>query len=150
MEAQRERRKGEAPAMIPSAVIDIVAEARRNNYYRRVVYTGELSQLVVMALRPNEEIGREIHREVEQSIFIVEGSGRFVAYGRQRIVRPGDAIVITPGTRHNLIAESGPLSLRLFTIYTPPNHIDGRIHRTRADAEADVEDREFGETVGYR
>lgn len=128
-----------------SAVVDAVAEARRNNYYRRVVYTGELSQLVVMALRPHEDIGAERHRAVEQTIVVAEGYGVVTLGDRRRTVHVGDVIVITPRTRHNLVA--GTVPLKLFTIYTPPNHIDGRVHRTRADAEADIADREFG--VGY-
>jgi len=128
-----------------SAVIDIVREARRNTYYRRVVYTGELSQLVVMSLLPNDEIGAERHRAVEQTLIIVDGLGTVILNGHEKKVRPGDAIVITPGTYHNLVADS---VLRLFTIYTPPNHIHGRVHRTRADAEADIEDQEFGRATG--
>lgn len=126
-------------------VLDIVTEARRNTYYRRVVYTGELSQLVVMALRPHQEIGMERHRAVEQTIVVVDGLGTMVLNGLRRPIRPGDAIVVTPKTSHNLIATS---ALKLFTIYTPPNHIDGRVHRTRAEAEADIEDREFGQAIG--
>lgn len=136
---------------VMSSVVNIVAEARRNTFYRRVIYTGEFSQLVVMAIPPRDDIGVERHRAVEQTIVIVDGFG-ILSLGRQRrVVNPGDAIVITPGTRHNLVAghnlAGGPL--KLFTVYTPPNHIDGRVHRTRADAEADIEDREFGELVGY-
>ena len=134
--------------MYNSSVIDIVREARRNNYYRRVVHTGERSQLVVMALPPDEEIGYETHRAVEQTLFIVEGTGTMILDGIRCLVRPGDAVTITPGTRHNLIAGSTPL--RLFTVYTPPNHIDGRVHRTRADAEADVEDGAFGRALERR
>jgi mannose-6-phosphate isomerase-like protein (cupin superfamily) len=126
-------------------VIDIVAEARRNLYYRRVIYTGELSQLVVMTIRPHESIGQEMHRSVEQSLFVVEGSGTLVANGHRQTAYPGDVIVIPPRTRHDLVA--GPVPLKLFTIYTPPNHLDGRLHRTKADAEADFEDEAFGRAV---
>lgn len=129
-----------------SAVVDIVAEARRNVYYRRVVYTGERSQLVVMALRPHEDVGAEMHRAVEQTIVIVDGLATVVLDGRQQTAHGGDAIVITPGTYHNVTA--GPRGLKLFTIYTPPNHIHGRVHRTRADAEADIENEEFGRAAG--
>ena len=131
-----------------SDVIDIIAEARRNTYYRRVVRTGALSQVVVMALLPYEEIGQETHRAVEQSLFIVDGFGTITLNGLRQSVRPGDIILVAPGTRHNLVA--GPAPLRLFTIYTPPNHIDGRVHRTRADAEADTEDEDFGERRARR
>lgn len=129
-----------------SVIVDIVAEARRNTFYRRVIYTGELSQLVVMALRPHEDIGAERHRAVEQTIVLVEGFAIVVLDGRRQTAHVGDAIVITPGTYHNLVA--GPQGVKLFTIYTPPNHIHGRVHRTRADAEADIADQEFGRAVG--
>jgi len=130
-----------------SHVIDIVGTARVNTFYRRVVYTGDLSQLVVMALRPHESIGAERHRAVEQTLIIVEGSGKAILDERRFPVRAGDAVVITPGTRHNLIA--GADGMKLYTVYTPPNHIDGTIHRTKADAKADEEDRAFGQRVGY-
>jgi mannose-6-phosphate isomerase-like protein (cupin superfamily) len=122
-------------------IVDIISAAHRNTAYRRVVHTGELSQLVVMALRPYEKIGEETHRAVEQTLFIVDGSGTVTLDGVRRRVQPGDAIVIAPGVSHNLTA--GPKPLRLFTVYTPPNHIDGRVHRTRAEAERDFEDEEF-------
>lgn len=129
-----------------SAVVDIVSEARRNTHYRRVVYTGERSQLVVMALRPREDVGAEMHPAVEQTVVIVDGFAVVTFDGRRETVHVGDAIVITPGTYHNVAA--GPRGLKLFTIYTPPNHIHGRVHRTRADAEADIEDQEFGRAAG--
>jgi mannose-6-phosphate isomerase-like protein (cupin superfamily) len=128
-----------------SAVVDIVAQARRNTDYRRVVHTGQLSQLVVMSLLPNDEIGAERHRAVEQTLVVVVGFGTVILDGRRQKVGPGDAIVVTPGTYHNLVADS---VLKLFTIYTPPNHIHGRVHRTRAEAEADIEDQEFGRAAG--
>lgn len=134
--------------MIQSAVIDIVAEARRNTAYRRVIHTGALSQLVVMALPPRGEIGAETHRAVEQSLFIVDGIGTIILDGLRRSVHPGDVVTISRGTRHNLVA--GPVALRLFTVYTPPNHIDGRVHRTQADAMDDVEDEEFGREIERR
>lgn len=128
-----------------STVVDIVSEARKNNYYRKVVYTGERSQLVVMALRPKEAIGTETHKFVEQTIVIVDGFGTVFLNGQREQVRPGDSIVVTPGTRHNLIA--GPIPLKLFTVYSPPNHLPGRVHRTRAEAEIDVQDQKFGAEV---
>jgi mannose-6-phosphate isomerase-like protein (cupin superfamily) len=130
-----------------SAIIDIVAEAQQNTFYRRVVYTGENSQLVVMCIPPHGEVGAEIHKAVEQTIFIVDGFGSAVLDRQRRFIGPGDAIVVTPRTRHNFIAGDQPL--KLFTVYAPPNHLPGRVHRTRADAEADVEDEEYGKSVGY-
>lgn len=130
---------------MPPAVVDIVAEAKANPWYRRVVHTGDKSQLVVMTIPPFGEVGEETHRVVEQSIFIVEGTGTATINGARATVRPGDAIVVTPGTTHNIKAGREPL--RLFTTYTPPNHLDGTLHRTRADAEADERDQAFGRRV---
>lgn len=130
-----------------SLVVDIVGEARRNEFYRRVLHTGAYSQLVVMAIPPGSEIGSERHRAVEQTLVIVDGVGTVILDGRRAEVKCGDAVVVTPGTRHNIVA--GPRPLKLFTTYTPPNHIHGRVHRTKAEAEADIQDREFGERVGY-
>jgi len=130
--------------MIRPAITNIVEEARRNSFYRRVVDTGAHTQLVVMALRPNEEIGQEVHRVVEQRIVIVEGAGTIYLNGHERDVGPGDEILIPPGTVHNLVAR---VSLKLFTIYSPPNHLDGVLHRTRGHAEADTRDAAFGRQV---
>lgn len=131
--------------MIRPSVLNIVEETRQNSFYRRVVDTGAHSQLVVMALRPNEEIGEELHRTVEQRLIIVEGSGTIQLNGFERAVIPGDAILIPPHTRHNLVA--GRAGLKLFTIYTPPNHLEDTLHRTRAHAEADTNDRAYGRQV---
>jgi len=129
-----------------TAVIDIREAARRNSDYRRVIHTGALSQLVVMMLPPFTEIGEERHETVEQTFFIVEGVGTLMINRSEATVLAGEAVVVPPGTTHNLKAGRQPL--RLFTIYTPPNHIDGTVHRTRADAEADVEDQAFGHKAG--
>ena len=131
--------------MIRPTAINIVEEARRNSFYRRVIDTGERSQLVVMALRPHEEIGEETHRVVEQRLIIVDGAGTIYLNGFQKSVGPGYAILIPPGTTHNLIA--GQRGLQLFTIYAPPNHLDDVLHRTREDAEADTRDQAFGRQV---
>lgn len=135
--------------MIRPAIIGIVQETRLNSFYRRVIETSAMSQLVVMTIPAFSEIGEEMHQAVEQSIFIVEGSGT-VFFNRRSAgaVGPGDVIVIPPRTTHNLKAGREPI--RLFTTYTPPNHIDGVVHRTRADAEADVRDQEFGRQVERR
>lgn len=131
--------------MTPFAT-NIIQEARNNAFYRRVVYTGELSQLVVMTIPPGGDVGEETHRAIEQSIFVVEGDGAVMLGSVWRPIHAGDVIVIPPGVRHNLIA--GPVPLRLVTVYTPPNHIDRRVHPTRADAEADIEDEAFGRRMG--
>ena len=127
-------------------IVDIFQEAIRNPFYRRVISTGDRTQVVVMTI--HDQIGEEVHCTVEQSIFVVEGDGTAFLNGRRQPVFAGDMILIKPGVRHNLIAGAKPL--RLITIYSPPNHIDGRVHRTRADAESDSEDQDFGHQIDRR
>jgi mannose-6-phosphate isomerase-like protein (cupin superfamily) len=120
--------------------------ARANDDYRRVLFTGARSQLVVMSLPPGQSIGVERHAHVEQTLVVVSGSGQVLLDGEKKPVRDGDVIVVTPGTEHNLL-NTGAAPLKLFTIYVPPNHIDGRVHKTKQDAERDVEDERFGRQV---
>lgn len=145
-----ERRKEESPQERPAYVgpytADLFRATEANDDYRRVLFTGKRSQLVVIAIPPGESIGSERHQHVEQTIVIVSGSGRAVLGGERTNVGGGSVIVVTPGTTHNLV-NTGTTPLRLFTSYTPPNHIDGRVHRTKADAERDVEDQRYGRKV---
>ncbi len=125
---------------------NVVQLARESNLYRRVLFTGAKSQLVTMSIAPGDDIGEETHEHVEQTIVCVSGSGRLFLNGIPSRFGPGDAVVIVPGTRHD-IRNVGTAPLRLYTIYTPPNHIDQRVHATKADAEADQEDEAFGRRV---
>ncbi|SRR5579883_122459 len=121
---------------------NILFDASENRNFRTVLYTGEKSQLVVMSIPPDGEIGLETHDSVEQIIFIQSGTG-FAFYDEKRIpLKEGDVLVITPGTAHNII-NLGKEDLKIYTVYTPPNHLDGRIHATMADAELDREDEKF-------
>lgn len=126
-----------------SFTADVVRAAEQNSNYRRVLYTGENVQLVVMSIEPGEDIGAEVHPDVEQVITCVAGSGVALVDEEEIELEPGDVLVVSPGTRHD-VTNDGDEPLKILTVYSPPNHIDGRVHRTRADAEADVEDREFG------
>jgi mannose-6-phosphate isomerase-like protein (cupin superfamily) len=108
-----------------------------NGYFRQVLFTGKHSQLVVMCLQPGEEIGNEVHSNVDQFFRIEEGEGRFVFNGKEEhLVHDGDAVVVPAGTYHNVINASSSKPLKLYTIYSPPNHPDGTVHKTKADAEA--------------
>src|SRR4030067_218697 len=92
-----------------------------NNYFRQVLFTGKYSQLVVMCLQPGEEIGNEVHPNVDQFFRIEEGEARFVFDGKEEhLVGDGDAVVVSAGTYHNVINTSSAQPLRLYTIYTPP------------------------------
>lgn len=118
-------------------VNDIAGIAIKNEDFRRVLYTAEHCQLVVMALQPQEDIGSEVHT-LDQFLRVEEGSGQSVLDGVRTAIRAGFAVVVPAGVQHNIInTGSGPL--KLSTLYAPPNHRDGVVHHTRADAQADNE-----------
>ena len=109
----------------------------QNVYFRQVLFTGKHSQLVVMCLQPKEEIGNEVHQNVDQFFRIEKGNAKFVFDGKEEhLVGNGDAVVVPAGTYHNVINTSSDNNLKLYTIYTPPNHPDGTVHKTKAEAEA--------------
>jgi len=118
-------------------VQDIEALAIENEYFRQVLYTAKYCQLVVMALKPAEEIGAEVHK-LDQFFRVEEGSGEAVLDGVRSPIKSGFAVIVPAGTNHNII-NTGSVPLKLYTLYSPPNHRDGVVHRTRADAEADNE-----------
>jgi mannose-6-phosphate isomerase-like protein (cupin superfamily) len=118
-------------------VKDIESIAVKNNDFRRVLYTAKYSQLVVMSLAPSEEIGEEVHK-LDQFFRVEEGSGEAVLEGVRTPIANGFAIVVPAGTNHNII-NTGRVSLKLYTLYSPPNHRDGVVHHTRNDAEQDNE-----------
>lgn len=118
-------------------VQDIEGLAIKNDEFRRVLYTSEHSQLVVMALKPKEEIGFEVH-ELDQFFRVEEGSGEAVVSGIRTTIRAGFAVFVPAGVRHNII-NTGTASLKLYTVYSPPNHRDGVVHHTRDEAEGDKE-----------
>ncbi len=111
--------------------------ALRNSYFRQVLFTARHAQVVVMCLQPGEEIGDEVHAGVDQFFRIERGQARFVFDEKEeRLVHDGDAVVVPAGTRHNVINTSKTAQLKLYTIYSPPNHPDGTVHKTKAEAEA--------------
>jgi len=118
-------------------ILHIEKETLENEDYRRVLYTAKHSQLVLMSLQRGEEIGEEVH-ELDQFIRIEEGSARVILDGESHDLVSDDAVVIPEGTRHNVI-NTGEGKLKLYTIYTPPEHEDGVVRHTKADAEASEE-----------
>ena len=107
-----------------------------NGNFRKVLFTGKHSQLVVMCLKGGEEIGNEVHPDVDQFFRIEEGSAKFVFGGtEEHVVGDGDAVIVPAGTYHNVINASPSASLKLYTIYTPPQHADGTVHATKAEAD---------------
>lgn len=125
---------------------DVNALARASSAYRRVLFTGQRTQIVIMSIPPGGDIGEEQHQRVEQILVNVEGEGTAIINGVASPFRAGDVMVLVPGVRHNLV-NTGKAPLKLYTIYAPPNHIQGRVHATKADAQADVEDEAFGRSV---
>ena len=115
---------------------DILARAKRNPYFREVVSTGPHAQVVVMSIPPSGEIGDEVHLGVDQVLVFVEGEGAAVLEGQRSPVSPGRLVHVPAGTRHNFVNE-GSVDLKLYTVYAPPQHAPGTIHRTKAEADAD-------------
>ena len=124
-------------AIMKGYVQDIESLAIKNDDFRQVLYTAKHCQLVLMALKPKEEIGAEVHK-LDQFFRVEEGSGAVVLDGVQTAIRAGFAVVVPAGVNHNII-NTGSVPLKLYTIYSPPNHRDGVVHHTRAEAEADNE-----------
>jgi mannose-6-phosphate isomerase-like protein (cupin superfamily) len=116
--------------------VDIEKKTLANNYFRKVLFTGKHAQLVVMCLKPGEEIGNEVHNKVDQFFRIEQGKAIFALKGKGKIVaKNGDAVIVPAGTFHNVINAAKTIRLKLYTIYSPPNHPDGTVHRTKAEAE---------------
>ncbi len=124
---------------------NIIKNTQENENFRRVLFTGANSQLVVMSIPPGGEIGRETHKYTEQTLFFLSGTGEGEFNGKKFSVGPGDVAVVMPGTEHNFW-NTGKEDLKIYTVYAPPNHIDGRVHATKVDADADVADEAVGET----
>ncbi len=118
-------------------VKDIEAIAVKNGEFRRVLYTAKNCQLVVMSLEPKGEIGAEVHK-LDQFFRVEEGSGEAILDGVKTAIRAGFAVLVPAGTKHNIV-NTGKAPLKLYTLYSPPNHRDGVVHHTRDDAEADSE-----------
>ena len=111
-----------------------------NSYFRHVLYTGKYSQLVLMNLKPNEEIGEEVHKTVDQFFRFEKGEGIVSIDGVKQKVADGDAVVVPAGAKHNVINTSKTKELKLYTIYSPPEHQDGTIRKTKAEALAKPEE----------
>lgn len=107
-----------------------------NQFFRHVLFTGKYCQLVVMCLQPGEEIGNEVHENVDQFFRVEDGEARFILNGsEEHMVHANEAAVIPAGTWHNIINASKINPLKLYTLYSPPNHPDGTIHKDKAEAE---------------
>ncbi len=114
-------------------VANIEKLSQDNTYFRQVLFTATHSQLVVMAIQPGEDIGMETHPEHDQFIRIESGNGKAMLNGEESVLTAGYAVVIPAGTEHNII-NTGDSVMKLYTLYTPPEHKDGTIHKTKAEA----------------
>lgn len=119
-------------------VDDIDRLTVENKDFRRVLYTGKHLQLVLMALRPGEEIGEEVHDDHDQFFRIEKGEGEVWIDGQRTKIKADDAIIVPAGARHNVV-NSGDKKLKLYTVYGPPDHKDGIVRATKAEAEASEE-----------
>ncbi|MCR4324749.1 MAG: cupin domain-containing protein [Candidatus Curtissbacteria bacterium] len=119
-------------------VTNIEKTTLENNDFRRVLYTAKNSQLVVMSLKPGEAIGEEVH-DLDQFLRIEKGKGKTILNGQETPIKDGSAIIVPQGTKHNVVNTSQTEDLKLYTVYSPPNHKDGTVHHTKAETEASEE-----------
>ena len=119
---------------------NIEKETLENTNFRKVLYTGKHSQLVLMCLKPHEEIGMEVHHDNDQFFRFETGEGKCIIDGNEYAVRDGSAIVVPAGAQHNVINTSGDEDLKLYTIYSPAHHKDGIVRVTKEEAEANEEE----------
>ena len=125
---------------------DIEKQTLKNNFFRKVLFTAKREQIVLMCLKPMEEIGDEVHKGTDQFFRIEQGTAKFIFNEKEKhIAKDGDAVLVPAGTFHNVINTSKTKKLKMYTIYSPPHHIPGTIHKTKADAEKDVKDERYGE-----
>lgn len=120
-------------------VTNIEQVTLENEDFRRVLYTAERSQLVVMSIPVGEDIGEEVHEDVDQFIRIEKGEARSVLDGVERELTDGSVVIIPAGVRHNIINTSVSDALKVYTLYSPPHHKDAIVHATKADAAKDDE-----------
>lgn len=121
-------------------VVHLEKETKSNKLFRRVLYTGAHSQLVLMSVKPKDELGMEVHKDNDQFFRIDSGEGKVVISGIEHAVRDGDGIIVPAGTQHNVINTSAVEDLRLYTIYSPPHHKDGTVHHTKEESMTDEEE----------
>jgi len=120
--------------------IDLEGETKKNNDFRRVLYTAKYSQLVLMCLAPGEEIGMETHMDRDQFFRFEAGEGKVVIDGIEHPVKDGSGVIVPAGAEHNVVNTSKRSKLRLYTIYSPPEHQDKVVRHTKADALASPEE----------
>ncbi len=127
-------------------IANIERASLENEYFRQVLYTAKHCQLVVMSLKPNEDIGSEVHH-LDQFIRCEAGEGKAIIDGVEHVICDGFVVIVPAGAEHNIVNTSAEHSLKLYTLYAPPNHRDGVIHHTKEEAEADEAEHFDGRTT---
>ena len=120
-------------------IITLEKETEKNTDFRRVLYTGKHSQLVLMSIKPGEEIGEETHKNVDQFLRFERGEGKVIIDGVEHRIKDGDGVIVPAGAKHNVVNISKRMNLRLYTIYSPPEHQDGVLRHTKKEAMASEE-----------
>jgi len=120
-------------------IANLEAETRANTDFRRVLYTGKYSQLVLMSLKPREEIGMETHGDVDQFFRFEQGEGMVIIDGKKQAVTDGSGVIVPCGAEHNVVNTSRTKDLKLYTIYSPPEHLDRVVRKTKQEAMAKPE-----------
>ncbi len=129
--------------------IDIEKEALENNHFRKVLYTGRYTQLVLMSLKPGEEIGTEVHPENDQFFRVEKGQGKCIIDGNEYEIKDGSVIIVPAKAKHNVINTSISEDLKLYTLYSPPHHKDGILRLTKKEAEKDAPEFDGQTTENY-
>ena len=122
---------------------NIFQETISNTNFRKVLYTGTRSQLVIMSIPAGGEVGSETHTYTEQTLFFLSGTGEAILNGKVTQISAGDVVVVPPGTEHNFI-NTGTEPLKIYTVYAPPNHIDGTVEATKSNADKNAKDEAYG------
>lgn len=118
-----------------SQIKNITQQAKDNDFFRRVLETGKNTQVVIMSIPPNGEIGEEVHPDNDQVLYLVDGAGQVVLEGQPADYSAGDLVLVPAGTKHNFVTK-GEAPMKIITTYSPPHHPDGTIHKTKAEADA--------------
>ncbi len=126
-------------------ITNIEQASLENDHFRKVLYTDRRSQLVVMSLLPGEDIGEEVHTDVDQFLRIEQGTGVAILNGASQEIGDGSVVLVPAGVKHNIVNGAGQ-AMKLYTLYMPPHHRDGVIHHTKAEAGADTTDEFDGTT----
>jgi|SRR4029078_13701955 mannose-6-phosphate isomerase-like protein (cupin superfamily) len=129
--------------------INIDKATTKNDNYRKVLYTSKHSQLVLMSLKPKEEIGEETHPDIDQFFRFETGRGKCVIDGNEYEVKEGDAVVIPAGAKHNIINTDDIAGLKMYTLYSPPHHKDGVVRSTKKESEANGEEFDGATTESF-